>query len=578
MAPAPLQTGEIAIVSCSEHVTGHKRQLRAHGIEPILLGADPLTVPQNVRVLVGRIEGSAHRGIATAQTWQRADPDNRLFLYAKGGTLMMRQLREHGLLPGDDDDDDADDDAEEREPQREDYSHDGAFFAALLAQEEGALSATQAKAICTKQGASFHAPAFALARRVWRAAQGLPPLAPPVSGAPNADAGAADAGAAARPSLNELAPEGRGVGAWVGAIIEADPNVTARHVEQLARLHGVIVGVQKPFSVRQRRWREAAGLEPLPPSKYARPVCWTPAMGNDSEAWPQPHMRPVPTVEELRVEIQLWEEEAERLRGRVDTQLRELQDAQAAAHVAGTAQVALGAAQTVEAAAKAAEAAALTAWTTAQEELEAVQATLAATQGQLADARLALTQAQQGWAITLAEAVERERVERLAECEQLRRSAKDAKVLAAQNEATLAAALDKARATIAVREDAIAAAQTQIAQLEVSQSPDVAVLAEAQQLQREVQQLKLKLQRATEEMRRIEEHGEELQAANNRLRVANDAATAAAATAAAAAPATATAPTLDEVLAAVKKAHNLLAVLGPDTPWDKLEAVLRITL
>ena len=38
------------------------------------------------------------------------------------------------------------------------------------------------------------------------------------------------------------------------------------------------------------------------------------------------------------------------------------------------------------------------------------------------------------------------------------------------------------------------------------------------------------------------------------------------------------APSKDAIIEAVKKSQALVTALGPDTPWEKIEAVLRITL
>lgn len=702
--PALLRTGEIAIISCLEHVTGHTRKLRALGIEPVLLGPDPHRIPGKVRVVVARLEGSAHRGTAAAHAWVReGGAESRTFLSAKGAGRMMKLLRSKGFIPADDADEPEDEDAEAGPPQRADFAHDGAFFAALLTHTDGTIDEEGAKVACTEQGVSFKGDAFAVAHRIWRAAQGLPPL--PESQPEKEDA--IDAGVADdRQWLNDiLIADQPSMGAWVKRLIDADPAVTSVDMLALAAEQGVYAQVASAFSRHARAKRAALGLGPFPPRGgillSPLPVCWTESMGEDPAGWPKARIRPIPTIEDLRTEIQLWTDETERLRRAIDSvrseNARNLDQAWAErvkaleASERGEAEAIAEWTKTqrafdtlnVKFAQVAQHNEDLTAWSktmkanhekltamyeeghaarveerkahnadieahkatvnklaAAERELERVRAKLAAAENaakaleaKVATAKAAAARAQNdtssadaariGVARLLAstataledtetrlEAAEADLTAALeeltavpAESELLRvakeelaraeRTLHNHQETAKKREAENAAALAKARDTIASRERACAEHKARIEHLETSAGPDIEMQAVATALKQEVQALKQEITDLTRSKRKSDTAAAQAavlrdqlvearanaksQARAAELAVAKATKGASEALAAARAESGGSAD-VEAVLRGIKDAQRILRALGPNTPWEKLEAVLRITL
>ena len=586
-----LKTGEIALISAVEHTKGHKRKLRALGVEPLLLGADPASIPRGVRVVVARIEGSSHRGTAAAYEWARAAEGNeRVFFNAKGAGRMICRLQELGFVS-------AEADALVQEeptdvaPQRADYAHDGAFFGALIAHHGSAPTVKAAHAICTAQGASFKRTEYTQAVRLWASAHGVPVPAfaakveeeaeepPEVTEELKEDT---------RPYLNDVPHEGT-VAGWCAALVALDPWITSGHVRLLAREKGITASTQSTFAVAVKRWRAANGLGDVPIPRTAglsRPVCWEPTLGDDPANWPEPRMRPVPTIADLRAEITLWEQE-------VEAQKAKLAAAKAAHEAAMVA---------AKASRKASMSATTTSWVQTQEALEATQAKLAETEEQLLDAKReykrslgCVTAKLRKDAAAVQARMQTELSHTVERCDAQQKQYRALEGALGRSQA----ALKEARETVRVRDRACAALKAQITRLEVQPVPETAEIrrvrgelreakdaarAEKQQLDallRESQSATYAANREAAEAKvaQVEEH-EANEALTREIERLQRRLEAVSMLGAPAAPAAALAPQAqaEALLYGARKAHGLMQVLGVDMTWEKLEAVLRAAL
>jgi len=567
-----MKSGEIAIISAPEHATGHVRVLQRLGADPIMLGANPTSIPPTVKVTVLRIEGTSHRGAETAHAWAREVPADRLLLVAKGAGTLLRQLKEHGLVKQD---------VEEEPVQapsllRQDYTHDAAWFAALLDVHGEGLTREQAQAIGRDQGEAWRPAEYDLAVRIWRASTGRPPLLEPEPEPPVQEV-EPSVPVETGPLLNDLkASDYPSLAQWVTAVVEADPRVTVDHLQELAVEQQVKGAVAGTYSKAVRSWREAQGLPALLRGGHnaPRPAYWTETMGDDPTAWPTPRMRPLPSVEDLRAEVDLWREEAEKRREWVPpTERNTLQAARAAAEaLAEEAEQARlkveRRLQEVEAEHRKAETEHRKAETKHLEQERA----LIAEQKRLKDLNAGLSAK-----IHTGRAEQDDVARRL-----------DAQVAAdkAGREETerLRRLLTEAQETIRVRERACAVAQVKIERLEATPAPVAADPAEVQRLRSRVEQLQRECgqaadgRRAEEKARRAADRlaataQEDLQSTQGTLAGVMDELLAARARASSSA-----APSPEAMLEVSRKVHGLLQVLGSDTSWEKLEAVLRFTL
>lgn len=90
---------KIGIVSKLDHCKAHKAALENLGFEVVLLGSNPTSFPDSLRVVVVRILSISHGGDKCARVWGK-EP-GRTLIYENGLTGILRRLQELGILKGD---------------------------------------------------------------------------------------------------------------------------------------------------------------------------------------------------------------------------------------------------------------------------------------------------------------------------------------------------------------------------------------------------------------------------------------------------------------------------------------------
>ena len=90
---------KIGIVSKLDHCKAHKAALENLGFEVVLLGSNPTSFPDSLKVVVVRILSISHGGDRCARIWGK-EP-GRTLIYENGLTGILRRLQELGILKGD---------------------------------------------------------------------------------------------------------------------------------------------------------------------------------------------------------------------------------------------------------------------------------------------------------------------------------------------------------------------------------------------------------------------------------------------------------------------------------------------
>ena len=316
-----VRADSVAIATNPDYAGQYVDRFRDCGFEPeVLTGFE--SVPPRIETIVFRPRGSAPEAVKFLKRWVKRAEGRRLLRVSGGPGGAMRLLIEAGLAS--DTDTVTEEVPQDDRPQREAFPHEGSWFQALIDYHDGGLEPDAAQAVCTEQAVSFKLADYLEAVRLWAFVHGepVPSFARPPEAEPEPEADEDEEAEPEpepdRPYLNDVPFTGVLI-VWCRKLVETDPWLTSADMRVLAREHGIEGGLQGTFSKAVHDWRQEHGLGDIAIPRTAglpRPARWTPEMGDDPAGWERPHMRPVPTIADLRAEITLWEQEVETLRQR----------------------------------------------------------------------------------------------------------------------------------------------------------------------------------------------------------------------------------------------------------------------